>query len=147
MSAKYLPVALVGLCLGYCIGHKSVDRSRTCEVEYRHDTVVVSQPELMVVHHTATDTVRLPVIRSDTVVVRDSVFVEVPREQAVYSGTGYRAWVSGFRPRLDSLRIERDVAVVSRRNRRWSVGVQAGVGMTPRGVQPYVGVGVSYRLY
>lgn len=29
---------------------------------------------------------------------------------------------------------------------RWSVGVQAGVGVTPKGLQPYIGVGLTYRL-
>ena len=30
---------------------------------------------------------------------------------------------------------------------RWNVGIQGGVGITPKGVQPYIGVGVSYRLF
>lgn len=146
MRVKYFTVALIALCIGFCLGRKTI-RPATDKIICRTDTVVVAQPEVMVIRHVATDTVRLPVIRSDTIFMRDSVFVELPRQQAEYCGEGYRAWVSGFRPRLDSLRLERDVAVVARQSRRWSVGIHAGVGMTPRGVQPYVGVGVSYRLY
>lgn len=146
MKTKCLTVALVALCLGFCMGRRALKPAQA-ETIYRTDTVVISRPELMVVRQTATDTVLLPVIRSDTILVRDSVFVELPRQQAEYSGDGYRAWVSGYRPRLDSLRLEREVAVTTRRRSRWSVGVHAGMGMTPRGLQPYIGVGVSYRLY
>lgn len=147
MSTKYLTVALVALCLGFCLGHMSMKPKIVSEIEYRRDTVVVTRPEVMVIRQTTTDTVRLPVIRSDTIFVRDSVLVEVPRQQAVYCGAGYKAWVSGFRPRLDSLNFER-VSVRAKSDRsRWLLGIQAGVGMTQRGVQPYVGLGVCYRLF
>jgi len=147
MSTKYLTIALVALCLGFCLGRMSVKPLDVSEVGYRRDTIVVTRPELMVIRQTATDTVRLPVVRSDTVFVRDSVLVEVPRQQARYSGAGYKAWVSGFHPRLDSIHIGRGTVSVMRKSGRWALGVQAGVGMTPRGVQPYVGIGVSYRLF
>ena len=46
--------------------------------------------------------VQLP-IANDTICVsdtiKDSVFVEVPIEQKVYSDSNYTAWVSGYNPR------------------------------------------------
>lgn len=30
--------------------------------------------------------------------------------------------------------------------RKWSIGIQGGVGITPKGFQPYIGVGFSYHL-
>lgn len=30
--------------------------------------------------------------------------------------------------------------------RKWSIGIQGGVGITPKGLQPYLGVGVTRRL-
>lgn len=29
---------------------------------------------------------------------------------------------------------------------KWSIGIQGGVGITPKGLQPYIGVGFSYHL-
>ena len=83
----------------------------------------------------------------------DSVAVEVPVESREYAGEGYRAYVSGWQPRLDSLVLERPVYTatvaqpVAARTRRFSIALQAGYGMTPRGLLPYVGVGVSVRLF
>ena len=90
------------------------------------------------------DTVYLAVAAADSVAA-DSVRVIVPQEQKEYQGDGYRAWVSGYRPALDSIEIER--MVLREKARRWSVGLQAGVGVTPRGVQPYIGVGVTIKIF
>ena len=30
--------------------------------------------------------------------------------------------------------------------RKWSIGIQGGVGITPKGLQPYIGFGVTRRL-
>ena len=79
----------------------------------------------------------------------DSVEVLVPQEQRVYAGEDYRAYVSGYMPRLDSVQIVRRESVVTRTvatKSRFSVGIQAGYGLTPRGFQPYIGVGVSIRI-
>ena len=65
---------------------------------------------------------------------------------------GCRAYVSGYKPRLDSLALFRSTAAVSvvqpeaRRERRFSVGLQAGYGITPKGLQPYIGLGISVTL-
>ena len=76
----------------------------------------------------------------------DSVKVQIPITQKRYETDRYRAYVSGYRPSLDSLFIfpERQVVRIREKQRRWHVGVQAGYGVTPKGFQPYLGVGVSY---
>lgn len=76
----------------------------------------------------------------------DSVTVQIPITQKRYETDRYRAYVSGYRPSLDSLFIfpERQVVRIREKQRRWHVGVQAGYGVTPKGFQPYLGVGVSY---
>jgi opacity protein-like surface antigen len=33
------------------------------------------------------------------------------------------------------------------KQKRFSIGLQAGYGMTPKGFQPYVGLGVSVNLW
>ena len=79
----------------------------------------------------------------------DTVPVLVPIVQKVYADSTYTAWVSGYRARLDSIAVYRQTQTITVRQkpRRWSIGLQAGYGLTPQGPQPYVGVGVTYRLW
>lgn len=128
--------------VGYLCGSRQVRVREVERIERRVDTVVVREPELVVVRHVERDTVLLALADDEG----DSARVEVPRQQAEYAGEGYRAWVSGFRPLLDSISIER-ATVVKTRAPRWSVGLQAGVGLTPRGAEPYIGIGVSFTLW
>lgn len=90
-------------------------------------------------------------IMADTIRVGDTI---VQREQAVYADSLYRAWVSGYRPRLDSIEVyprtvTRTVTndiyhTVASKRKRWGLGLQAGYGY-PGGF--YVGGGVSYNLF
>lgn len=81
----------------------------------------------------------------------DSADVTVPLSSYRYSGENFEAWVSGYNARLDSIRVYarvREVRVKEKAKRkRWSVGLQAGYGFTPKGWQPYIGVGVSVKLF
>ena len=88
---------------------------------------------------------------SDT--IKDSVFVQVPIEQKVYSDSNYTAWVSGYHPRLDSISITHKelsfhklVNNSSKGSKRLFIGIQVGYGITPRGMQPYLGLGISYKF-
>lgn len=77
-------------------------------------------------------------------VVFDTVQVRLPIESKHYTSINYDAWVSGYEPQLDSIKVyQREVKT---KQSRWSIGLQGGVGMTPRGVQPYIGIGIGYRL-
>ena len=101
------------------------------------------------------EVVRLPrandtICVSDT--IKDSVFVQVPIEQKVYSDSNYTAWVSGYHPRLDSISItHQEVSfhnklVNNNGSKRLYLGIQVGYGITPRGLQPYLGLGLSYKF-
>ena len=78
--------------------------------------------------------------------------VMLPITQQVYRDTTYTAWVSGYHPQLDSIEvyprtlIVRQTALPAAKPRRWSFGIQAGYGYTPKGVQPYVGIGININL-
>lgn len=81
----------------------------------------------------------------------DSIEMKIPIEQKVYEDKHYTAYISGYRPSLDSLILRhttREIFNPSKptRNRRWKFGLQAGFGMTPKGLQPYIGIGGSYNL-
>lgn len=79
-------------------------------------------------------------------VVFDTIQVRLPIESKHYTSQNYDAWVSGYEPSLDSIKVYSREVVAKPKKSRWSVGVQGGVGITPKGVQPYVGIGVAYRL-
>ena len=100
---------------------------------------------------------RMPVAGgTDTVVAhnagRDSVEVEIAVTQKVYTDSTYTAWVSGWSPSLDSIKVyprsERVTITrtIRQKARRWGVGIHAGMGVTGSGVQPYVGVGIHYTI-
>ena len=81
----------------------------------------------------------------------DSATVMLPITQKMYSDTDYRAWVSGYEPRLDSIKVyPRTVTVMETKYKppsRFSIGLQGGYGITPKGLQPYIGVGVNVRIF
>ena len=121
------------------------------------DTVAYYRPEvrdsIVTRYVVRTMPVHDTIAKLDTMVVHDSVQVVVPITQKRYEGEDYRAWVSGYEPSLDSIFVNHCTGVVTIRERlkpkRWGLGVQAGVGIgtVSRRIEPYVGVGVSYRIY
>mgnify|MGYP001776412385 CR=1 FL=1 len=116
------------------------------------DTIIERRP--VYVTQTKTDTMLVSV--RDTVTVRDTAYVVVEREQRHYHGDDYDAWVSGWRPALDSIMVypetryitSESISVTSRK--RWGIGLQAGYGVVVSSGQirafPYIGVGVSYNF-
>lgn len=111
----------------------------------RVDTVRVLQPQY----------VTEMVVETDTVYVRDTVVVAVPVVQRYYRGDAYEAWISGYRPKLDSLNVfGRTEAVtivrtekVREKAGKWAIGVQCGYGWNGRELSPYLGVGIQYNLW
>ena len=113
------------------------------------DTVTVREPLVRDSVFVRTVVRELPVVQTDTARIagvdyrRDTVSVEIPIEQKVYSDSLYDAWVSGYEARLDSIRIKRETVTVTKRvPKRWGVGVQAGVGLSGA----YIGVGITYNI-
>ena len=89
----------------------------------------------------------VPVHVHDTTVVHDSVLVEVPIIEKLYAGENYQATVRGFMPELVDIRIKQsEIRVTVPYRKRWgfTVGAQAGFGITPSGWQPYAGVGGTF---
>lgn len=81
---------------------------------------------------------------------KDSAEVVIPITQKIYEDSTFRAYVSGFHPALDSIQIfQRKETIYIRsptKNKRWGIGIQAGFGLTPHRVQPYIGIGISYNI-
>lgn len=147
---KKLPWILVVLLVIACAvawfrPHESLSAEIRTETKVntvvKIDTLFISAPMAPLLTIQLTDTIRI----GDTV---------VRREQAYYEDSLYRAWVSGYRPRLDSLQVfprtvyqtvTNDIYhTITPRKKRWGLGLQAGYGY-PSGM--YAGVGISYNLF
>jgi len=146
---KKLPWILVILLAVACVvawfrPHEQLPEVRTetkVKTVVKVDTLLISPPIAPLLFFRLTDTIRI----GDTV---------VHREQAYYEDSLYRAWVSGYRPRLDSLEIyPRTVThtitndiyhTITPKKKRWGLGLQAGYGY-PFGI--YAGVGISCNLF
>ena len=120
------------------------------------DTVKIVEPTEVVRYVQRYDTIRLT-DEPRIVITIDSTAI-IPIEQAVYQDSTesaqYTAYVSGFRAELDSIQIncKNTETIITNtieiKPRRFGVGLQLGVGVSPQGVAaPYVGVGVQYRLW
>ncbi|MBR2236333.1 MAG: hypothetical protein IJ887_00410 [Prevotella sp.] len=78
----------------------------------------------------------------------DSLIVTLPITQKVYSDSTYTAYVSGFDAKLDSIKVFSQMVTVTKKEPppAFTFGVQAGYGITPAGMQPYLGLGVQYNF-
>ena len=152
---KNVVIALALIAAAFLLGRRSV-KPEIVEI-HRKDTVVVRD--------TVRETVLVPKVRYltrvDTVLLKvpgDTVEVPVlvPISRDVYEGEDYRAVVSGFRASLDTLDIFRKTQTVTNtvvqrvevpgKPKRWGIGVSAGYALTPQGVKPYIGAGISYSF-
>ena len=91
------------------------------------------------------------VVIHDTLCKTDTVTVSLPFVQKQYKDSSYSAWISGYEPSLDSIRvfpkttIIRESKVVRQKDRRWGVFGGVGIGVSDR-ITPCVGVGIGYRI-
>ena len=100
------------------------------------ETVVQEIPELFPVYIT---------IGGDT--IQEPVYIPVPISQKEYQTENYHAWVSGYKPSLDSVWVYPEKIIIREKHRRWGIGVIAGYGIGRNGLSPYVGVGGYWRVW
>lgn len=152
---KNVVIALALIAAAFLLGRRSV----------KPEIVKIHRTDTVVVRDTVRETVLVPKVRYltrvDTVLLKvpgDTVEVPVlvPISRNVYEGEDYRAVVSGFRASLDTLDIFRKTQTVTNtvvqrgevpgKPKRWGIGVSAGYALTPQGVKPYIGAGISYSF-
>ena len=135
---------------------------RSCQVE-------PPLPEMMVLRDTITEvyidthTVHKPVPYK--VEVRDTVYIVnsfqnstdwkvLVQEVKEYKDSTYYAKISGINAYLEEIRVypKTITQYVNTKEyiyvppKKWSIGIQGGVGITPKGLQPYIGFGVERRI-
>lgn len=115
------------------------------------DTIRITEP--VEIWREVRDTMWVDV--GDIIVVHDTTYLPLPREYVTYADTSYTATISGYRPRLEEIDIyprTQYITIQTEKTRtvtkptRFGIGAQAGYGITPKGFQPYVGVGISYNI-
>ena len=85
--------------------------------------------------------------------VHDSIEVPIPIIQKRYDDSLYTAWVSGYDPALDSIRIYHPEIIITKTivkpAPRLQIGIQAGagIGIISRTPDIYVGIGAQYNLF
>jgi len=158
----YLALVIAALAGGLFLGRKTVKPVEIVEiqrdtVEY-HDTLVYEKPVPKYITKVMTDTVRLALVdTSHTLVIKDSVNVEVPIERKVYEDSTFRAVVSGYKPNLDSLWVYRTIREITITNtvkippKHFGFGVSLGPTMlvTPKGdIKGGLGItgGITYKF-
>lgn len=153
---------LTGVVIGFLLGLAACFLlctlpGKSNDVRIERDTIVVRD----------TTTVREPLLKTEKIVKivkvpvmtsaasesqpdikRNSIFtdsVEITVTQKIYEDSCYKAWVSGYMAQLDSIEIYNKTLLVTERThqKKTRLGLQGGVGMTPKGIQPYVGFGLS----
>lgn len=144
--------ALVCFLVSYMAGgyHFRDAAEMVVRTDTLHDTVTVREPVFVTERAVRTDTVLL---RSDG--PKDSALAVVPITQKVYADSTYRAWVSGYNPKLDSIAIYNKTVIhtITRTEvekcGKFGIGVVGGVGfgMATRKPDVFLGVGFSYRLW
>lgn len=157
MAKGIISIAL--LAVTFFVGFR-IGRGDAPEVQYQTDTLMVRDTitirEAFFEEKITLQKVLVPV--TDTLIVRerDTIFVEMQREQVVWRDSLSAVYASGVMPEVDSVkhfiseRIVREKEVIEIKKRsRWSIGIQAGYGIGLSGdvrMTPYVGIGVSYNL-
>ena len=93
-------------------------------------------------------------VTSDIVITdngKDSFNVVFPISQKVYTDSLYTAYVSGYEANLDSIfvrsRTMEITRTINKKPPRFGIGIQAGYGITPKGFQPYIGLGAQFNLW
>ena len=120
------------------------------------DTIIVA-PQPTAVIPTG-GTVMIPYVWTEHDTVRlpgDTITMEVPVEQKRYDDSLYTAYVSGYRPQLDSIRLHLPSTItettITQRIAppRLSIGIQTGVGYGIINHKPdiYLGIGAQWRLW
>jgi hypothetical protein len=178
---NYLGILLVGIIIG--IVCSLIIRSKlTAPIQtiIKYDTIRITEPQAEKIIPvavkkfttvptllTVTDTIKVPYYVRDTLMI--------PIEQKYYRGESYKAWVSGYNPRLDSIVVYNTIQTISQikgkdtenrlsiearflaapdlflpsigaRYSRGGIFAEVG-GMYHNGIKPYLQVGYSLTLF
>ena len=143
-----------------CVPSEKVDTQADTTRVVVYDTIPYYQPTPVdsIVTKTIIDRVKVAdttkVLDTLTCMVYDSIEVELPIMQKHYEDSTYSAWVSGYKPNLDSIKVYQrkeieTITIHTTEQKRWSIGVSGGIGVVYDGgwhCGPGVNIGVTYSF-
>ena len=158
---KALYFLLAAICLSVALNIWQCSRQPEESTVVEHDTVwkdtTIYEPQPAETVQTGRVVyIRVPVPGpSDTITLHDSIEVPVPIAQKRYDDSLYTAWVSGFEPNLDSIRLYQPeivttvTKIVVKPSPLITFGIQAGAGwgVFHRHPDLYIGVGGQVNLW
>ena len=140
----YAIIVVLALIAGFLVGKRNAKEKEivvtvidtVTVTDVRHDTCYVSRLDTVYLHS------------ADTLHTTDTVRVVVPISTYRFQEKGlYDITASGYHLTIDSISVfPKTTYKYIKDDRRWAVGVQAGVGAGKDGFFPYIGVGVSYNF-
>ena len=98
------------------------------------------------------------------VTVKDTVYVNsfqndtdwkvLAQEVKEYKDSTYYAKISGINAFLEHIEVYpkntikyiTTTEIIREQPKKWAIGLQGGYGITPKGLQPYIGIGITYRF-
>lgn len=148
-------ILLIACCIVSFLGGYDYASKHCYNVSTVTDTII-ERETITAIPDTVYRTVALgektvKVVVHDTLFKTDTVTISLPFVQKQYKDSSYSAWISGYEPSLDSIRvfpkttIIRESKVVRQKDRRWGVFGGVGIGVSDR-ITPCVGVGIGYRI-
>lgn len=155
---KNLVIAVLSLLLALSITFQHLYHSNRNSVEnsLKTDTVTITKIDTVTIIKPVIQYKYITQVITDTLYSIDSVLVPVriPIETKIYQDSTYRAVISGYRASLDTIQVYpihtyTTITNIITKQKRFNIGVQAGVGYGCFNKKPdvYLGFGVSYRLY
>lgn len=161
---NHLFAALAGIIIGLLIvmGVSRCHRQPVETVNVERDTVIVTDtithyyPKPVEVEKVRTEYRWLTMVEhsTDTLTRTDSVLVEVPIESKHYSSSEYDAWVSGYEPSLDSIKvyqkteyINTTITQVVKDNKHFFVDVAGGCEylFNNKSATPFAELGLTFK--
>lgn len=115
----YIAIALLLVLVGYLLGGSRC-RVPSNTIVVQKDTIVVRDTHIVerpvYIRKKITDTMLVAV--TDTLRLRDTLYVPIPKEVKVYANEDYYAEVSGYQPSLDYLEIYSKQTTITQTERR-----------------------------
>lgn len=166
LNKTNLVIFLVGIFLGLCTGFFSGKAiyDRPFDTNIKRDTVTLHDtvPDVAPVPK---DSVRIKwltkwlpakhdtITQWKTLTKHDSVAVQVPITSKHYGNDTYDAWVSGFDPKLDSIKVYQKTQIITetitkvKSPNKWELDVVAGIdyNVTSQRYTPYAGGELIYK--
>lgn len=153
-------VIIVALALSFVAGQRDalnrlvLPQEPKVDTLFIYDTIVSEKP----IYKEKKITERILVPVTDTIRVKDTLYLYAEREQIHWKDSLSDVYASGIDVNVDSVLhyvpmkiVTETTEVIIKMKPKWSIGVHAGYGAFANNGQiatsPYIGVGLSYNLF